>query len=69
MLDSLVRVSRRDDKKHFVLVEHIGDGSVSHTGIHPFLPNIIKQNLLININANEVTLLPIGSFSAISGTL
>jgi hypothetical protein len=69
MLDSLVRVSRRDDKKHFVSVDKIKDGSVSHTGIHTFLPKTIKQNLLININDDEITLLPIGSFSAISGTL
>ena len=31
MLDSLVRVSRRDDKKHFVKVSQIYDGKLNNT--------------------------------------
>jgi hypothetical protein len=46
MLDSLVRVSRRDDKKHFVSVNQSQDGGKSHTGIYTFPSKIIKRNLL-----------------------
>jgi tRNA isopentenyl-2-thiomethyl-A-37 hydroxylase MiaE len=69
MLDSLVRVSRRDDKKHFVSVDRIlGRRCIPCRYTH-LSPENNQAKLTHNINANEATLLPIGSFSAISGTL
>jgi hypothetical protein len=61
MLDSLVRVSRRVVKKHFVKVFPSHDGKQFHTEITP-LPR--KEKSL----TCRSTLLPYGSISAISGT-
>ena len=53
MLDSLVRVSRRGDERHFVRVLHSLDGlTLAHTGLTPSPKQIKKPNLLI---ANKVT--------------
>ena len=44
MLDSLVRVSRRDDKRHFVKVSHIHDGKRGASRkTHPNLSRIHKK--------------------------
>ena len=69
MLDSLVRVSRRDDEKHFVRVSPSSNSNGAQTGFHTFLQAGRKPNTLAYINAHKFSLLPIGSFSAISGTL
>ena len=47
MLDSLVRVSRRDDKRHFVRVPRTHDGPCpAHTGLSSFPAHSRKPNLL-----------------------
>jgi hypothetical protein len=69
MLDSLVRVSRRDDKRHFVKVNHSRNGKTEQTCTEASLTKIIKLGLFINTSENEPTLSPIGSISAISGTI
>ena len=47
MLDSLVRVSRRDDKRHFVRVPRTHDGPCpAHTGLNSFPAHSRKPNLL-----------------------
>ena len=46
MLDSLVRVSRRDDKRHFVRVPRRHDGSLAHTGPDTSPAPARKPNLL-----------------------
>ena len=69
MLDSLVRVSRRVDKRHFVRVYHPLDGNTNHDMFSTSPEQIIKPNLLAVTSNYEPTLPPIGSISAISGTL
>jgi hypothetical protein len=78
MLDSLVRVSRRDDKRHFVRVPQARGGcpcsrrsraSPAHPR-KPDLPTAINETRTrIPLNDGRPTLPPIGSISAISGTL
>ena len=63
MSDSLVRVSRRDDERHFVKV------SPSHDGIMPFPHKEESLTCPAPLNGTRPTLPPIDSFSAISGTL
>ena len=66
-LDSLVRVSRRDDKKHFVPVLFLYD---RHKYFHKKNTCLFSYYLFKRKKRNfNKTLLPIGSFSAISGTL
>ena len=48
MLDSLVRVSRRDDKKHFVKVSQIYGGKLANTCLKPFPAYRRKLNLQCN---------------------
>jgi hypothetical protein len=55
MLDSLVRVSRRDDKKHFVRVAHAQDNNKAHADLYVFLPSTRKPNYLMSINEHEYT--------------
>ena len=67
MLDSLVRVSRRDDKSHFVRVSPTHDSTPNQTGTAPF-PRTEESLTYPGINTPG-TLAPIGYISAISGTL
>eukprot|EP01041_Mallomonas_annulata_P015825 gene15825-33378_t len=67
MLDSLVRVSRRDDKSHFVKVSPTHDSRPNQTGTAPF-PRTEESLTYQGINTSG-TLAPIGYISAISGTL
>ena len=67
MLDSLVRVSRRDDKSHFVRVAPTHDSTQNQTGTAPF-PRTEVSLTYPGINTQD-TLAPIGYISAISGTL
>ena len=46
MLDSLVRVSRRDDKRHFVRVSRTHGGKPAHTGPETSPAHTRKPNLL-----------------------
>ena len=77
MLDSLVRVSRRDDKKHFVRVFCTRNGTPTPHGNRTSFSLPKKPNLQIATRLSRMrkkqnnhlpTLLPIGSISAISGT-
>ena len=67
MLDSLVRVSRRDDKSHFVRVAPAHDSTQNQTGTAPF-PRTEESLTYPGMNTQD-TLAPIGYISAISGTL
>ena len=67
MLDSLVRVSRRDDKSHFVRVSPTHDSTPNQTGTAPF-PRTEESLTYLGMNT-QGTLAPIGYISAISGTL
>ena len=77
MLDSLVRVSRRDDKRHFVRVSLSSDGEPSPHELGTSFTPQRKPNLQTATRALRMrrtknnclpTLPPIGSISAISGT-
>ena len=62
MLDSLVRVSRRDDKKHFVRVSLTHDGKLAHTGLKPSLtykrkPNLPKQHCFLSVPIQQFQVL------------
>ena len=77
MLDSLVRVSRRDFKKHFVRVPCSHDSRPALRSSTVLFPrkqksltchNARRQRNFTNINAPQPTLLPKGSIGSISGT-
>ena len=68
MLDSLVRVSRRDVEKHFVRVVPTHD--IKHSA--STVKNLSHAEASLTRDQTELpspTLLPNGSFSAISGTI
>ena len=78
MLDSLVRVSRRDDKRHFVRVPRASDGDprpdrTRASSAHPRKLDLQKTTNTTHkwaIKRSHLpTLPPIGSISAISGTI
>jgi hypothetical protein len=78
MLDSLVRVSRRDDKRHFVRVPRASDGDPKPdryraSSAHPRKLDLQKTTDTTHKwaiqRSNLPTLPPIGSISAISGTI
>jgi hypothetical protein len=78
MLDSLVRVSRRDDKRHFVKVPPTSDGEPNPNRFRTSPTRQRKPDLQTTTRAPRTrdtkndrlpTLPPIGSISAISGTL
>ena len=78
MLDSLVRVSRRGDKRHFVKVPPTSDGTLNPHRFEtsparqrkPDLRTATRTPRMRDIqNDRTPTLPPIGSISAISGTV
>ena len=78
MLDSLVRVSRRDDKRHFVRVPRTSDGDPRPDRARASSAHPRKLDLHTTTNtphkwdaqrSHAPTLPPIGSISAISGTI
>ena len=69
MLDSLVRVSRRVDEKHFARVSPSHDRA-SGQKLYPSLFPHEEESLTYTLwRPQRIPLLPIGSFSAISGTI
>ena len=78
MLDSLVRVSRRDDKRHFVKVPPTSGGTLNPHRFEtsparqrkPDLRSATRTLRKRGIQNDQApTLPPIGSISAISGTV